>query len=86
MTGEATVAGLAERLERDGEFAAALEEDAFAALREAGFADLAEAAERERERFAQLVDDRPPDAGHGVRLELDLAVRVVALDRADQAE
>ncbi len=35
---------------------------------------------------AQLVDDRALDPRHRVRLELDLAVRVEALDRADQAE
>ena len=35
---------------------------------------------------AQLVDDRALDAQDRVRLELDLPVRVVALDRPDQAE
>jgi hypothetical protein len=35
---------------------------------------------------AQLVDDRALDPRDRVRLELDLAVRVVALDRTDQAE
>ena len=35
---------------------------------------------------AELVDDRAADPGHRERLELDLAVRVVALDRADEAE
>ena len=35
---------------------------------------------------AQLVDDRALDARDRVRLELDVAVRVEALDRADQAE
>ena len=35
---------------------------------------------------AELVDDRALDARDRVRLELDLAVRVEALDRADQAE
>ena len=34
----------------------------------------------------QLVDDRALDAGDRVRLELHVAVRLVALDRADQAE
>src|SRR5207249_3242386 len=33
-----------------------------------------------------LVDDRALDARDRVRLELDVAVRIVALDRADQAE
>ena len=35
---------------------------------------------------AELVDDRALDARDRVRLELDVAVGVVALDRADQAE
>src|SRR5262249_31119458 len=35
---------------------------------------------------AQLVDDRALDPGDRVGLELDVAVRVVALDRADQPE
>ena len=35
---------------------------------------------------AQLVDDRAADPGDRVRLELDVAVGVEALDRADQAE
>ena len=35
---------------------------------------------------AQLVDDRAADARHRERLELDLATRVEALDRADQPE
>ena len=35
---------------------------------------------------AQLVDDRALDARDRVGLELDVAVGVVALDRADQAE
>src|SRR3954447_2017340 len=35
---------------------------------------------------AQLVDDRPLDAGHREGLELDLAGRVEALDRRDQSE
>ena len=35
---------------------------------------------------AQLVDDRALDPGDGEGLELDLAVEVVALDRADQAD
>ena len=35
---------------------------------------------------AELVDDRALDAADRVRLELDLAVGVEALDRADQAE
>ena len=34
---------------------------------------------------AQLVDDRPADAGDRVGLELDLAAEVEALDRGDQA-
>jgi hypothetical protein len=35
---------------------------------------------------AQLVDDRALDARHREGLELDLAARVEALDRGDQAE
>ena len=35
---------------------------------------------------AQLVDDRAANAGHRERLELDLARRIEALDRPDQAE
>ena len=35
---------------------------------------------------AQLVDDLALDPGHGVRLELHVAGRVVPLDRLDQAE
>ena len=35
---------------------------------------------------AELVDDRALDAGDRVRLELDVALGVVALDRADQAQ
>src|SRR3954451_24136667 len=35
---------------------------------------------------AQLVDDRAPDARDGVRLELDLAIEIEALDRVDQAD
>jgi len=35
---------------------------------------------------AELVDDRAPNPGDGVGLELDVPVGVVPLDRADQAE
>src|SRR5262249_28276081 len=35
---------------------------------------------------AELVEDRAPDSRDRIRLELDVAVRVVALDRLDQAE
>ncbi len=35
---------------------------------------------------AQLVDDRALDPGHGEGLELDLAVGIESLDRADQPE
>ena len=35
---------------------------------------------------AQLVDDRALDAGDRVRLELDLALGIEALDRVDQAD
>ena len=48
------------------------------------------ARERDRARHpverAQLVDDRALDPRDRVRLELDVAVGVVALDRADQPE
>ena len=40
---------------------------------------------REIER-AELVDDGALDAGDGVRLELDVAIRIETLDRADQAQ
>ena len=45
-----------ERLEADGELAAALELDAFGALRDRGFDDLATAVEQERDRIGALVD------------------------------
>ncbi len=45
-----------ERLEADGELAAALELDTFGALRDHGFDDLATAVEQERERIGELVD------------------------------
>ncbi|HWQ24409.1 MAG TPA: hypothetical protein VNK94_09920, partial [Gaiellaceae bacterium] len=55
MSGESTAAALAERLERDAELAAGLERDALGALRGAGFDELAAAAERQRDRMAELV-------------------------------
>jgi hypothetical protein len=47
---------LAERLDRDDDFAAALEHDPFTTLRGAGLEELAVAAERERDRIAQVVE------------------------------
>jgi hypothetical protein len=45
-----------ERLEADGELAAALELDAFGTLRDLGFDDLATAVEHERDRIGELLD------------------------------
>ncbi len=56
MTGQEQVNQLVERLDKDTDFAKALEVDPFTTLRSAGFDDLAVAAEQERDRIAELVD------------------------------
>ena len=56
MTSEERISALVERLDADGEFAAALEGDVFTALRETGFDDLAAAGEQERDRIGELID------------------------------
>jgi hypothetical protein len=56
MAGQEQIAELVGRLDRDGEFASALDTDSITTLRAEGFDDLAGAAERERDRVAELVD------------------------------
>lgn len=56
MPSQQNINALVERLDADGELAAALEVDAFTTLRELGFDDLVATVEQERDRIGELLD------------------------------
>src|SRR5262245_47451536 len=56
MAGQAQVTQLVGRIERDIDFASALESDSLTTLRGAGFDELGAAAAHERDHVAELID------------------------------
>lgn len=70
MTSE-VVTALAERLDEDTPFTAAVEDDPLTTLRDEGFAGLAAAAEQDRDRIAELVDRIYRDDEFRAKVEQD---------------
>jgi hypothetical protein len=71
MTGQAQVTQLADRIERDIEFASALELDTLTTLSGAGFDELGSATADERDHVADLVDRIYRDEGFRKSVERD---------------
>jgi hypothetical protein len=71
MPSQQKLSAFVERLEADGELAAAMELDAVTTLRDMGFADLVATVEQERDRIGELVDRIYRDAEFRGAVEQD---------------
>lgn len=85
MPSEDRYNALVERLDADGNFAAALQLDTFTALRDTGFDDLAPSVEEERARIAALVDRIYEDVAFREAVELNPTGELVAWGLPEEA-